>query len=149
MKKSNCGAILVLLLVVLCVSCQNDDEIIPFANSSQTKTMVLGSWKIDKINYQVCRKGDCSTTNYKGNAKDYFEFRPDSAFLSYNTAGSYQQLETFKADYQLPGTFVLTNGFWSAKYFVKEYRNERLVVECSYMGNDPYATFTDTYYLYR
>ena len=149
MKKSSCGTILVLLLAVLCLSCQNDDQVSPHDTASQTRTVVLGRWSIDKIDYQVCRKGSCNTTNYIGGTKDYFEFRPDSAFLSYTTAASYKQLDAFKAAYELPGAFVLTKGFWSARYIVKECSNGKLVVECSYMGNDPYATFTDTYYLYQ
>jgi hypothetical protein len=149
MKKSSCGAILALLLAVLCVSCQKDDLVSPYATTLQTETMVIGRWKIDKIDYKVCRKGDCSTTNYSGSTKDYFEFKADSAFLSYNTADNYQQLDAFKADYSFTRAFILKKEFWSAKYIIKECKDERLVLECSYMGNDPYATFTDTYYLYR
>ncbi|MEJ8757922.1 hypothetical protein WG947_12985 [Pontibacter sp. H259] len=149
MKKSSCGVILTLLLAVLCLSCQKDEPVSPHTLIAPPDPIVIGLWKVGKIEYKVCRKGSCSVTNYSGNTKDYFEFRTDSAFLSYKTAADYRQLETFKADYYMPGSFTLTQGFWTAQYLVKEYKVEKLVLECSYMGSDPYAVFTDTYYLYR
>ncbi|NDK56103.1 hypothetical protein [Pontibacter fetidus] len=148
MKKSSCGTTLVLLLVVLCLSCQTDDQIYPNAIAPSNKLAMLGRWSIAKIAYKVCRKNSCNTTNYSGAAKDYFEFRADSAFLNYTT-DSNRQFDAFKADYSSPEAIVLTRGFWSAKYIVKENQPGKLVLECVYMGKDPYATFTDTYYLYQ
>jgi len=149
MKKSSCGAVLVLLLSILCLSCQKKEVISPMLSAGQTKQAVLGKWKIREITYQLCRQGSCTNTNYKGTAQDFFEFRPDSAFLVHKTAANYQQHDSFKADYKLPGAFILTQGFWSAKYNVKECTDSKMVLECSYVGSDPYAKFTDTYYLYR
>ena len=149
MKESSCRAVLALLLAVLCLSCQKQEAVSPLLSAGQTKQAVLGKWKIKEITYQLCRQGSCTNTNYKGTAHDFFEFRSDSAFLVYTTAASYQQHDSFKADYKLPGAFILTRGFWTAKYNVKECSEGKMILECSYVGSDPYAKFTDIYYLYR
>lgn len=137
-------------MAVLCVSCKEEEHISPYLSAAETKAAVLGTWKIAKIDYQLCRSGSCNKTDYTGSAQDYFEFRPDSAFLVYNTAAnSSHKQDAFRAEYSLPGAFILTHRFWSAKYTLKECRPNKMVLTCTYAGNDPYATFTDIYYLYR
>ena len=149
MKKSSCRTFIVLLLAVLCISCQTDDEAMPTLSADQTRNALLGKWKIEKVDYRLCRNNNCNTTTYTGNAEDYFEFRSDSAFLVQDVAGSINNYSAFKAEYTMPGAFILSQNFWSAKYTVTECRQKKLVLVCTYAGSDPYARFTDTYYLYR
>jgi hypothetical protein len=149
MKKSSYRTFIVLLLAMLCLSCQTDDEVMPTLTAGQTRNALLGKWKIERIDYQACRSGNCNTTNYTGNAKDYFEFRSDSAFLLHDVARTRNNYSAFKAEYTLPGAFILTQQFWSATYTVTECKANKLVLICIYTGSDPYARFTDTYYLYR
>ncbi|MBC5774138.1 hypothetical protein H8S95_08700 [Pontibacter sp. KCTC 32443] len=149
MKNCSCGTVLVLLLAVLCLSCQDEEPIALSLSAGQTQNAVLGKWKIQKVDYQLCRSGSCKTTNYTGAPDDYFEFRRDSAFLVHNTANGLKKKEAFKAEYTLPNAFILTHNFWSARYNVKECKPNKMVLECSYVGSDPYAIFTDTYHLYR
>lgn len=149
MKKNSCRTIFVLLLAALCLSCQNEDMVAPHLTASQTRNAMIGTWKIEKIDYQLCRSGSCTTTKYIGKPQDYFEFRRDSAFLVYNTTATTQNYNNFKADYSLSGAFILTHELWSARYIVKECNPNKVVLVCAYSGSDPYAKFTDTYYLYR
>lgn len=149
MKNCICRTILVLLMAVLCLSCQDENPVSPHLSAEQTQTAVKGLWKVKKIDYQLCRSGSCNTTSYTGAATDYFEFRRDSAFLVHKTTGSSLSRDAFKAEYTLPGAFILTHTFWSARYDVRECNTNKMVLECSYVGSDPYAIFTDTYYLYR
>ena len=149
MKKSSCGTILVLLLAALCLSCQDNEVAEPHLTASETRVAVLGKWKIQRIDYQFCRSGTCSASNYTGTPDDYFEFRRDSAFLVHKTTTNSVSREAFKADYTLPGAFILSHTFWSVKYNVKECNSNKMLLQCSYVGSDPYAKFTDTYYLYR
>jgi len=136
-------------LLLTCLSCDDKEAAMPTLSAEQTKNVVLGKWKIQKVDYRICRQGNCNTSGYTGNTEDYFEFRTDSAFLYRNTTGAVGQPEKFKAAYTKPGAFVLTHLFWSATYNIKESKPDKLVLECSFAGADPYAIFTDTYYLYR
>ncbi|MER2999526.1 hypothetical protein [Pontibacter populi] len=149
MKIYSCGAALVLLLAVLSASCQTDDELMLNLSADQTRNALMGKWKVEKIDYRLCRNSNCNTTYYTGKANDYFEFRSDSAFLMQDAASSINNYSAFKAEYTLPGAFILSQQFWSAKYIVNECKADKLVLICTYTGNDPYARFTDTYYLYR
>ncbi|WP_238395665.1 hypothetical protein [Pontibacter pudoricolor] len=149
MKKSSSRTFIVLLLAVLCLSCQTDEETLPTLSAGQTRNALLGKWRVERIDYQVCRNGNCNTTNYRGNAGDYFEFRSDSAFLLHDVTRTKNNYNAFKAEYTLPGAFILSRQFWSATYTVTECKANRLVLNCTYAGSDPYARFTDTYYLYR
>ena len=148
MKKNSCGAFFALLLALCCLSCQPQDAVAPELSASQTQKVMLGKWKVQQVTYQLCRNGNCNTTNYRGTASDYFEFRADSAFLYRQEAGS-RQPEAFKVQYDLPGAFILTHAFWSAKYTIKEKKDNNMVLVSSFTGNDPYAVFTDTYYLHQ
>ncbi|MBB6611420.1 hypothetical protein H7F15_10270 [Pontibacter sp. Tf4] len=148
MRKSSYSAVLALLLILCCLSCQTEDAAIPEMTAEQTKAVVLGKWKVQRVDYQVCRNESCTTTNYTGTPHDYFEFRADSAFL-YRHAAISTHREAFRAEYKLPGAFVLGHLFWSATFKIKESNGHKAVLVCSYTGADPYAIFTDTYYLYR
>lgn len=142
--------ILVLLLALGCMACRTDDAAEPSLNAEQTRSLVMGKWKVERVNYQVCRNGNCTATNYAGTDEDLFEFRADSAFLYRHAAAStIAQPEAFKVDYKLPGALVLMYSFWSATCQVKENEKGDVVLVCSYAGADPYAVFKDTYYLYR
>ncbi len=137
------------LLFISCVACKPEEMVMPAMSVEETKQAVLGTWKIERIEYKLCRSGNCSTNNYTGSSGDVFEFRADSAFLEQNITGKQESHSNFKADYAYPGAFILIREFWSATYEVKSCSDTRLVLTCSYTGNDPLAKFTDVYYLYR
>lgn len=142
--------IVVLCLALNCIACREDDTTGPTLNAEQTRSLVMGRWKVERVHYQVCRNGNCTATNYAGTGEDFFEFRADSAFLYRNAAAStIAQPEAFKVDYKLPGAFVLMHSFWSATCQVTENEKGKVVLVCSYTGADPYAVFKDTYYLQR
>lgn len=149
MKMRYCRAFIVLVLAVVCYSCRHEDVAEPVLTADQTRLAMLGTWKIEKVDYGVCRSGSCTDSNYTGTAKDYFEFRADSAFLVYNTALKKSAHNAYKADFCLPGAFILSREFWKVNFEVRDYKPDKVVLVSTYAGNDPYARFTDIYYLYR
>lgn len=147
MRKSSSGTVLVLLMAVLCLGCQ--DPVEPQLTPDQTRDAVLGKWKIGKVDNQLCKGGSCTVDTYTGSPDDVFEFKADSAFLFYNSAGSTYASGAFKAEYTLPGAFILKQEFWSARYTLTDRQTNKITLVCSYAGSDPYAKFTEIYYLYR
>lgn len=147
MKRSSFGAVVYLLAAVFCLGCQ--DPATPQLTPDQTRDAVLGKWKIGKVDNKLCKGGSCTTDTYTGSPDDTFEFKPDSAFLFYNSAASTYSSGAFKAEYTLPGAFILKQEFWSARYTVADIQTGKITLVCSYAGSDPYAKFTEIYYLYR
>ncbi len=149
MKKNSCQAIIAFLLMVLTTACQNDQLPEPEFSAASTAEAVKGKWSVAKIEYQLCRSGQCNNSSYSGIAQDYFEFKTDSAFLFRKGAPTAAGVERFKVFYNMPGAFVLSNGSWSGKFEVKECKQKELILMNTFTGTDPYAAFTDTYYLYK
>ena len=123
----------------------------PALDVAETRQAVLGKWSIEKINNRLCRSGICNNSTSGGAPQDYFEFRPDSAFLfRAGISGSNNAYrDRFKAEYIPAGGMVLSSFGWSAKFEVKKRESNKLVLEGTFTGTDPNAVFTDTYYLYR
>lgn len=147
MKRSGCGALLALMIGMLCLSCESPAD--PQLTPAQTRDAVLGKWKIERVDNTLCRGGSCTVSTYAGIPEDMFEFRADSAFLVYYGAGSMHSSGAFKVEYTLPGAFILKQDFWSARYTLADKQPGRITLVCSYTGSDPYAKFTETYYLLR
>ena len=121
----------------------------PLMQAEEVLHAISGKWHVEKIDYQLCRDRNCTVSTYTGSTSDYFEFRTDSAFLVLTARPQQQQQEQFKASYTLQGSVVLTKGEWSGRFEVKEVKAKRLVLLNSFIGRDPNAIFTDTYYLTR
>jgi len=147
MKRNSCLAILAFLLILYLPACQEEQLPVPHFSAETTKEVVLGKWCISKIDYSFCRSGHCNNSSYQGAAQDYFEFRADSAFLY--RKGATAQAEKFKVYYNMPGAFILNNKDWSGKYEVKECKQKKLILVNTFTGTDPYAAFTDTYFLFK
>jgi len=143
------AAALALLLVSGCTG--SEEDVRPTLDVAETRQAVLGKWSIEKINNRLCRSGICNNSVSNGAAQDYFEFRPDSAFLfrAGISGSNYVYRDRFKAEYTHAGGMVLSNFGWSAKFEVKKRETNKLVLEGTFTGTDPNAVFTDTYYLYR
>jgi hypothetical protein len=142
-------ALLIIGLAAFCKGCLHKEAVEPKLTADQTRLAMSGNWKIEKVDYQVCRSGNCTNRYYIGAEADYFEFRADSAFLVYNTALGNGTYNAYKADYCLPGAFILNQEFWKLNVELKDYKPDKVVLVCTYTGQDPYARFTDVYYLYR
>lgn len=140
---------LVYLLLVLLFACQDEQLPEPQLSAEATQEAVKGKWYIAKIDYQLCRSGNCNNRSYKGAPNDYFEFRTDSAFLYRQGETIALQEQRFKVYYNMPDAFVLSNGDWAGKFEVKACKPKELILLNTFTGTDPYATFTDTYSLYK
>ena len=149
MKRNSCQVAVAFLLMMLLAGCQKEQQPEPQLSAAATKEAVNGKWLIAKIDYQLCRSGQCSNSNYNGSPNDYFEFRADSAFLFRQGEVAAMQKQRFKVYYNMPGAFVLSNGQWTGKFEIKECYPKELILLNTFTGTDPYAAFTDTYYLYK
>ena len=149
MKRTSCQAVIAFLLVMLLPACQNEQLPEPQLSAAATQEAVKGKWLIAKIDYQLCRSGLCNNGNYTGSTNDYFEFKADSAFLFRQGEVAAMQKQRFKVYYNMPGAFVLSNGQWAGKFEVREFTAKELTLVNTFTGTDPYAAFTDVYYLYK
>lgn len=149
MKKNSCQAILAFLLMLVLNACQDEQMPQLELSAASTEKAVKGKWSVAKIEHQLCRSGQCNNSSYAGAREDYFEFKTDSAFLFRKGVPTAAGVERFKVLYNMPGAFVLSNGSWSGKFEVKECKQKELILINTFTGTDPYAAFTDTYYLYK
>ncbi|WP_114782240.1 hypothetical protein [Botryobacter ruber] len=140
---------IVLLLLLAATGCMEREAPVPLLQADEVLQAITGKWTIEKIDYQLCRDRNCTVSTYTGSTGDYFEFRADSAFLVLTERPQQQQKEQFKASYTLQGSVVLTKGEWSGRFELEEAKAKRLVLRNTFIGRDPNAIFTDTYYLTR
>ncbi|MBF8964818.1 hypothetical protein I0P70_16340 [Pontibacter sp. FD36] len=152
MKKILGLAAMASVLLGLATGCaKSDEDMQPITKENGLRESVQGKWRIERVNNKLCRGGTCTSVMYTGTANDYFEFKPDSAYLQRASMQSSNSVyrDSFKADYSQPNSFVLSNFGWSARFRVMHRDQRLLILEGVYYGSDPSAIFTDTYYLYR
>lgn len=152
MKKMLGSTVALWVLVGLLAGCaKSDEDMQPATEEKALQALVQGVWRIERVNNRLCRGSNCTMVVYNGTPEDYFEFRADSAFLQRTSMqyGNSLYRDQFKVRYTQYNELMLSNFGWSAKVRVMQLGEGNMVLESTYLGADPSAVFTDTYFLQR